>query len=110
MNLVAKEFLEAREDGDGVLVLSCFAGAAQELQDALIVNPYDTTQVSEAIHTALQMLPAERRSRMERMRHHVKEHNVYRWASEIVTDLCAVRISEDVLQAAHSSVHAVRTA
>jgi trehalose 6-phosphate synthase len=97
MNLVAKEYLAARRDCDGVLVLSRFAGAAQELGDALLVNPYDIVQVSEAIHTGLQMSRGERRLRMERMRHQVREHNVYRWASNILSDLCAVRIEDEIL-------------
>jgi alpha,alpha-trehalose-phosphate synthase [UDP-forming] len=97
MNLVAKEYLAARYDGDGVLVLSRFAGAAQELRDALLVNPYDVQQVAEAIRTGLEMSPGERRLRMERMRTQVKEHNVYRWASNVLTDVCAVRIEDEVL-------------
>jgi len=97
MNLVAKEYLAARTDGDGMLILSKFAGAAQELRDALVVNPYDIEQVSEAIRTGLQMSREERRLRMGRMRQQVKEHNVYRWASTLLTDLCAVRIEEEVL-------------
>jgi trehalose 6-phosphate synthase len=97
MNLVAKEYVAARNDGDGVLVLSKFAGAAQELSDALVVNPYDVAQVKEAIVTGLTMNAGERRLRMRRMRHHVREHNVYRWASRILADVCAVRIEEDML-------------
>jgi trehalose-6-phosphate synthase len=97
MNLVAKEYLAARQDCDGVLVLSRFAGAAQELRDALLVNPYDVQQVTEAIRTGLEMSPGERRLRMERMRLQVKEHNVYRWASNVLTDVCAVRIEDEVL-------------
>lgn len=97
MNLVAKEYLAARTDCDGVLILSRFAGAAQELRDALLVNPYDVQQVAEAIRTGLEMSPGERRLRMERMRTQVKEHNVYRWASNVLTDLCAVRIEDEVL-------------
>jgi trehalose 6-phosphate synthase len=97
MNLVAKEYLAARNDGDGVLVLSHFTGAARELKDALLINPYDTEQVSEAIHTGLRMNPAERRLRMQRMRQQVKEHNVYRWASTMLTDLCAVQIEDELL-------------
>ncbi len=101
MNLVAKEYLAARKDSDGVLILSRFTGAAQELRDALLVNPYDIRQVAEAIRTGLEMSPGERRLRMERMRLQVKEHNVYRWASNVLTDLCAVRIEDEVL--AHGS-------
>jgi trehalose 6-phosphate synthase len=100
MNLVAKEYLAARQDCDGVLVLSRFAGAAQELRDALLVNPYDIRQVGEAVRSGLEMSAGERRLRMERMRHQVKEHNVYRWAANVLTDLCAVRIEDEVL--AHS--------
>ncbi|HEX4320809.1 MAG TPA: trehalose-6-phosphate synthase [Acidobacteriaceae bacterium] len=103
MNLVAKEYLAARTDNDGVLILSRFAGAAQELRDALMVNPYDVQQVAEAIRTGLEMSPGERRLRMERMRQQVKEHNVYRWASNVLTDVCAVRIEDQVL--AHEPRH-----
>jgi trehalose 6-phosphate synthase len=99
MNLVAKEYLAARSDCDGVLVLSRFAGSAQELRDALIVNPYDVEQVSAALCAGLQMSRGERRLRMERMRRQVKEHNVYRWASNILTDLCAVRLEDELLTA-----------
>jgi trehalose 6-phosphate synthase len=97
MNLVAKEYLAARKDVDGVLILSRFTGAAQELRDALLVNPYDVEQVGEAIRTGLEMSIGERRLRMERMRHQVKEHNVYRWASNVLTDLCAVRLEDEGL-------------
>jgi trehalose 6-phosphate synthase len=100
MNLVAKEYVAARKDCDGVLVLSRFTGAAQELRDALIVNPYDVEQVSEAIRTGLQMNRNERRLRMERMRQQVKEHNVYRWASSLLTDVCAVRLEDEILAVA----------
>lgn len=105
MNLVAKEYLAARQDCDGVLVLSRFAGAAQELRDALLVNPYDVQQVTEAIRTGLEMSPGERRLRMERMRLQVKEHNVYRWASNVLTDVCAVRIEDEVLARAPREQH-----
>jgi trehalose 6-phosphate synthase len=105
MNLVAKEYLAARQDCDGVLVLSRFAGAAQELRDALLVNPYDVQQVTEAIRTGLEMSPGERKLRMERMRLQVKEHNVYRWASNVLTDVCAVRIEDEVLARAPREQH-----
>jgi alpha,alpha-trehalose-phosphate synthase [UDP-forming] len=94
MNLVAKEFLAARDDEDGVLVLSKFTGAAIELRDALLVNPYDTMGVAEAIHQGLEMSRAERRTRMQRMRRHVMEHNVYRWAANILGDLRELRIDD----------------
>jgi trehalose-6-phosphate synthase len=92
MNLVAKEFVMAREDGDGVLVLSQFTGASRELQDALIVNPYDTEQMADALRLALEMPAFERRQRMTRMRRIVSEHNVYRWAAQLIGDLVDVRL------------------
>lgn len=92
MNLVAKEFVAARDDEDGVLVLSRFTGAAGELQDdALLVNPYDITGVAEAMHRGLQMNRVERRERMHRMRQHVLEHNIYLWAANILGDLREIR-------------------
>jgi trehalose 6-phosphate synthase len=92
MNLVAKEYVAARDDEDGVLVLSKFTGAATELLDALIVNPYDTEGVAEAIHQGLEMDRAERRTRMQRMRQHVMEHNIYRWAASVLGDLRDLRM------------------
>jgi trehalose 6-phosphate synthase len=92
MNLVAKEYVAARDDEDGVLVLSKFTGAATELLDALIVNPYDAEGVAEAIHQGLEMDHAERRMRMQRMRHHVMDHNIYRWAANILGDLRELRM------------------
>ena len=92
MNLVAKEFLAARHDDRGVLVLSCFTGAARELRDALVVNPYDIDQTAEAIHAALEMDPEEKQLRMQRMRKVVREHNIYRWAARLIEDLCELRL------------------
>jgi trehalose 6-phosphate synthase len=92
MNLVAKEYVAARDDEDGVLVLSKFAGAATELHDALIVNPYDIEGVAEAIHQGLEMDRTERRMRMQRMRRHVMDHNIYRWAASILGDLRELRM------------------
>ncbi len=92
MNLVAKEFIAAREDGDGVLILSQFTGASRELQDALVINPYDVEEVAEAIHTALVMTPAERTERMQRMRAVVRDRNVYRWAGNIVSSMSRLRL------------------
>lgn len=92
MNLVAKEFVMARDDADGVLVLSQFTGASRELQDALIVNPYDTEQMADTLRLALEMPAAERRQRMLRMRRIVSEHNVYRWAAQLIGDLMDVRM------------------
>ncbi len=92
MNLVAKEFVAARPDDRGVLILSTFAGAALELSDALLVNPYDIMQLSEAIHTALEMPEAEQAKRMQWMRRAVREHNIYRWAANLLSDLTEIRI------------------
>jgi trehalose 6-phosphate synthase len=92
MNLVAKEYVAARDDEDGVLVLSKFTGAAVELRDALIVNPYDTEEVAEAIHRGLDMPREERRLRMQQMRRYVMEHNIYRWAAMVLGDLGDVRL------------------
>ncbi len=92
MNLVAKEFVAARDDNRGVLILSTFAGAALELTDALLVNPYDIQQLAAAIRRALEMPDEEQAGRMRRMRHHVREHNIYRWAATLLTDLADVRV------------------
>ncbi|MGA8763269.1 MAG: trehalose-6-phosphate synthase [Candidatus Sulfotelmatobacter sp.] len=92
MNLVAKEFIAARQDERGVLILSCFTGAARELRDALQVNPYDIDQTAEAIRAALEMAPEEKEIRMQHMRKIVREHNVYRWAGNLIAELCEVRL------------------
>ena len=92
MNLVAKEFVASREDEHGALILSTFAGAAHELSDALLVNPYDVSQVAESIHHALEMSEEEQITRMRRMRHNVREHNIYRWAAHLLSDLTEIRI------------------
>ncbi len=91
MNLVAKEFVTTRDDEDGVLVLSQFAGASRELRDALIVNPYDIEQLADSIRRGLEMDPDDRRARMARMRRSVLEHNVYRWAGSLIGDLADIR-------------------
>ncbi|MBI4051264.1 MAG: trehalose-6-phosphate synthase, partial [Elusimicrobia bacterium] len=91
MNLVAKEFVASREDNQGVLILSQFAGASRELRDALIVNPYDTEQMAEAIRYSLEMDTAEKATRMQKMRETIKEHNIYRWAGNLITELTQVR-------------------
>jgi len=92
MNLVAKEFVVAREDEGGVLILSRFTGAARELRDALIVNPYDMDEVANALRDALTMDRGERTLRMVRLRRQVREHNVYRWAGGLIEELASVRI------------------
>ena len=91
MNLVAKEFLAARDDERGVLILSRFTGAARELNEALLVNPYDLEEASAALATALSMAPAERSERMRALRAHVREFNVYRWAGRMLSDAARVR-------------------
>ncbi len=103
MNLVAKEYVAARNDEDGVLVLSKFTGAAVELRDALVVNPYDIAQVAEAVHTGLEMTRGDRRERMHHMRRQVMEHNIYRWAANVLGALREIRI-ENVAQAEPPSV------
>jgi len=92
MNLVAKEFVASRADGGGAVILSRFAGASQELPDALIVNPYDTDQVAEALRMALEMNPEERRNRMKRMRRVVKENNIYTWAAHLIGAVSEIRL------------------
>jgi trehalose 6-phosphate synthase len=94
MNLVAKEFVAARQDEQGVLILSRFTGAAHELPDALLVNPYDIEQMAEAIRLALEMDSEERKTRMQRMRKVVRERNIYRWAGDLIAELCEVRLDE----------------
>ena len=93
MNLVAKEFVAARTDEQGVLILSQFTGAARELRDALIVNPYDTEQLAESLRFALEMPAEERQARMRRMRKSIKENNVYRWAANLITELSDLRVA-----------------
>jgi trehalose-6-phosphate synthase len=92
MNLVAKEFVATREDEQGVLILSRFTGAARELREALIVNPYDVLATGEAIAKALEMDHHEISSRMQRMRRSIREHNIYWWAAALITELCDMRI------------------
>jgi len=108
MNLVAKEFLAARRDERGVLILSQFTGAARELRDALLVNPYDIDQTAEAIRAALEMEPEDKQLRVHRMRKVIKEHNIYRWAGNLVTELCEVRLDspEDVQEKSRANVSA----
>jgi trehalose 6-phosphate synthase len=93
MNLVAKEFVAAKDDGEGMLILSEFAGAARELSDALIVNPYDSEQFADALRYAAEMDRNEQNTRMSRMRRQVEEFNVYRWAAQFLTELSATQFS-----------------
>jgi trehalose 6-phosphate synthase len=91
MNLVAKEYVAARDADDGVLILSRFTGAARELRDALIVNPYDAARTAEAIRYALEMDPEEKARRMSALRRVVRENNVYQWAGRLIEELAKVR-------------------
>ena len=91
MNLVAKEFVAARADEQGVLILSQFTGAATELPEALIINPYNIDQCAAAMHLALTMPPTEQRARMRSMRGIVQEFNVYRWAGRMLMDAASMR-------------------
>ncbi|MBV0892599.1 trehalose-6-phosphate synthase [Paracoccus sp. Z118] len=100
MNLVAKEFVAARDDDAGVLILSTFTGAARELSEALIVNPYDGGEMAAALHTALNMPPEEQRERMRQMRQQVREQNVYRWAGRMLIDAGRIRRRQRILDLA----------
>ncbi len=91
MNLVAKEFVAARDDEQGVLVLSEFTGAARDLTEALVVNPYDIRQASEALAVSLRMPAEEQRERMRSMRRVVSQFNVYRWAGRMLVDAAETR-------------------
>ena len=86
MNLVAKEFVAAREDKRGVLILSQFAGSSRELVDAVIVNPYDEESLCHSLLRALTMGEDEQAARMESMREHVRTHNIFAWAGQILAD------------------------
>ena len=101
MNLVAKEYVAAQDAETGVLILSRFAGASQELADAIHINPYDTEALAESIHRALEMPPEQRRARMSRMRAYVREHNIYRWAGNLITELASLRVDEPPYSGSH---------
>jgi trehalose-6-phosphate synthase len=108
MNLVAKEFVAAREDEEGALVLSRFTGASRELRDALVVNPYDVEQLSEAIRSALEMDPSERKTRMRRMRQVLRKSNIYGWAAELIKELAEIRLdSSEPVQDQRSAQSAI---
>ncbi|MBI2831064.1 MAG: trehalose-6-phosphate synthase [Chloroflexi bacterium] len=94
MNLVAKEFVASRFDEDGVLILSSFTGAARELGDAVLVNPFATDHFAEAIKTAIEMPEAERQRRMRKMRELVQENNIYKWAADMISDLVKFEFGE----------------
>jgi len=91
MNLVAKEFIAARDDEQGVLILSQFTGAARELAEALIVNPYNIDQCAAALKLALEMKPDEQKNRIRSMRGLIQEFNVFRWAGKMLIDAARLR-------------------
>jgi trehalose 6-phosphate synthase len=90
MNLVAKEFVASRSDNDGVLILSRFAGAAEELRTALQVNPFCESSLCSAMVSALTMSRSERQRRMSEARTVVSANNVYRWAGTLIEELDAI--------------------
>jgi trehalose 6-phosphate synthase len=96
MNLVCKEFVASRDDQQGVLLLSRFAGAARELSEALIVNPYHVEETADALHRALTMPEAEQRERMASLRMTVREYNVYRWAGRMLADAGRSRLRDRI--------------
>ena len=96
MNLVCKEFVAARDDERGVLILSRFAGAAREMPEALVVNPYHVEETADALHQALAMPAAEQRERMASLRSTVHEFNVYRWAGRMLADAARLRLRQRV--------------
>ncbi len=107
MNLVAKEFVAARDDEQGVLILSQFTGAATELPEALLINPYNIDQCAAAMHLALTMPPVEQRARMRSMRGIVQEFNVYRWAGRMLMDAARMRQRARIVR--QTGVRDVRT-
>ncbi|MBW8773173.1 MAG: trehalose-6-phosphate synthase, partial [Gemmatimonadetes bacterium] len=98
MNLVAKEFVASRDDERGVLLLSRFTGAARELPEALIVNPYDTDQCATALQMALTMPTGEQRARMRLMRGLIQAYNVYRWTGRMLIDAAGMRSRSRLFQ------------
>ncbi|OGW86485.1 MAG: trehalose-6-phosphate synthase [Omnitrophica bacterium RIFCSPHIGHO2_02_FULL_46_11] len=94
MNLVAKEFVAARSDADGVLILSQFTGASRELPDALLINPYDYESFADTIAQALELPKEERERRMRKMREAVEQNNIYRWAGKVLSQLLKFEFQE----------------
>jgi len=90
MNLVAKEYVAARNDGDGVLILSRFTGAAEELTDALLINPFAVGEFAASIKEAVTMPEAKRRRRMNNMRRVIARNNIYRWGADMVSRLISM--------------------
>ena len=91
MNLVAKEYVATKSDLKGILLLSRFTGAARELGDAVLINPYAAEEFADCIKLAVEMPLEEKKKRMENMRKIISENNVYRWAGSIITELAALK-------------------
>ncbi|MCE2871153.1 MAG: trehalose-6-phosphate synthase, partial [Oxalobacteraceae bacterium] len=105
MNLVAKEFIAARNDELGVLILSQFTGAARELHEALLINPYHVEQGAQALYRALTMPELEQKERMRSMRQRVKDFNVYRWAGLMLLDAARLRRRQRTSEKIHLHSH-----
>jgi trehalose-6-phosphate synthase len=105
MNLVAKEFIAARNDELGVLILSQFTGAARELHEALIINPYHIEQGAQALYRAVTMPELEQKERMRSMRQRVKDFNVYRWAGLMLLDAARLRRRQRITEKIHLHSH-----
>lgn len=94
MNLVAKEYVASRNQEDGVLLLSRFTGSARELTDAILINPYAIDHMAEAYREALTMPLKEQKNRMRQLRAHVQDHNIYRWAAQVLSSLFQFEFAE----------------
>jgi trehalose 6-phosphate synthase len=103
MNLVAKEFIAAQIEQRGVLLCSEFAGAAEELSNALLINPYDTEGVAETLRQALEMSPGEKAHRMARLQEYLAEHNIYKWLVDVFTTLARLREGNESNESTASS-------
>jgi trehalose 6-phosphate synthase len=110
MNLVAKEYAAARADGDGVLVLSRFTGAARELEHSLRINPYAADGTAAVLHQALSMTEPERRTRMAAMRETIARNNIYRWAGKIVSQLGSIAAQHSLTAASNGKALAASSA
>jgi trehalose 6-phosphate synthase len=107
MNLVAKEFVTSRFDGDGVLILSRFTGAARELTSAVVVNPFAINELADAIFQSLTMPEEERRKRMQKMRAVVAENNIYRWAGKVLSTLLKFEFPDNLRSDVEATAQAV---
>ena len=96
MNLVAKEFVACRQKANGVLILSETAGAASELRDAILVNANDRQEIADSILTAICMPREAQRARMERMKSHIKKHDVLVWAADFLNAMNAVSNTTEI--------------